>query len=90
MPFGGFDSPLTYLLIILIILILFGAKKIPEMMHGLGKGISEFKRGTREATDDLQRAINAEPAPQQPQQPAVVAQAPKPAEPESDEDKPAA
>ena len=92
MPFGGFDSPITYLLIILIILILFGAKKIPEMMHGLGKGISEFKRGTREATDDLQRAINAEPKPQQPAATAAVAEAPQPAEPaeaDSDEAKPA-
>ena len=60
-------------------------------MHGLGKGISEFKRGTREATDDLQRAISAEPKPQQPAAPAV-AEAPQPAEPgeaDSDEAKPA-
>lgn len=83
MPFGGFESPITYLLIILIILILFGAKKIPEMMHGLGKGIAEFKRGTREATEDLQRAINAEPKPQQPAAPAAPAETPPAEAPEN-------
>ena len=35
------------LLIILIILVLFGGKKIPELMHGIGKGINEFKRGSQ-------------------------------------------
>ncbi len=35
------------LLIILIILVLFGGKKIPELMHGLGKGVNEFKRASQ-------------------------------------------
>mgnify|MGYP001208199134 FL=1 len=36
------------LIIFLAILLLFGGKKIPELMRGLGKGISEFKKGKNE------------------------------------------
>ena len=37
------------ILILLVILILFGAKKIPELAKGLGKGMSEFKKGLKDA-----------------------------------------
>ena len=37
-----------WLLIALVVLLLFGGKKIPELMRGLGKGISEFKKGKDE------------------------------------------
>lgn len=40
------------LLIALIVLLLFGAKKIPELMKGLGKGVKSFKEGMN-GTDDL-------------------------------------
>ncbi len=36
------------IVILIIVLLLFGGKKIPEMMRGLGKGVSEFKKGMRE------------------------------------------
>lgn len=36
-----------------IALLLFGGKKLPEMMRGLGQGVSEFKKGTREITEPL-------------------------------------
>lgn len=36
------------LVILVIVLLLFGGKKIPEMMKGLGQGVSEFKKGMRE------------------------------------------
>lgn len=36
-----------------IALLLFGGKKLPEMMRGMGRGISEFKKGTREITEPL-------------------------------------
>lgn len=45
------------LIIALIILLLFGGKKIPELMRGLGKGISQFKKGM----NDIEEQINAEP-----------------------------
>ena len=41
------------ILILLVILVLFGAKKIPEMMAGLGKGIREFKKATRDVHDEI-------------------------------------
>ena len=40
-----------WLLIALVVLLLFGGKKIPELMKGLGKGLSEFKKGKEEAND---------------------------------------
>ena len=40
------------LVIALIILLLFGGKKIPELMKGLGKGVKSFKDGMKEVTDD--------------------------------------
>ncbi len=36
-----------------IALLLFGGKKLPEMMRGLGQGVSEFKKGTREIAEPL-------------------------------------
>lgn len=41
------------ILIVLFVLIFFGAKKIPELAQGLGKGIREFKKATREIEDDI-------------------------------------
>lgn len=47
--------------ILVVVLVLFGAKKLPELARGLGQGIKEFKKATREVQDDLQRAIDEEP-----------------------------
>ena len=40
------------LIIALIVLLLFGGKKIPELMKGLGKGVKSFKEGMKEDLDD--------------------------------------
>ena len=40
-------------LIVVAILLLFGGKKIPELMRGIGKGISEFKKGKNEIENEL-------------------------------------
>lgn len=42
------------LLIVLAILILFGAKKIPELAKGIGKGMKEFKKAVNDVQEDLQ------------------------------------
>ena len=42
------------LLIGIVILVFFGAKKIPEFMKGLGKGVKEFKQGIKEVTTDVE------------------------------------
>lgn len=39
----GFDNPMTLILIFCVVLLMFGGKKIPELMKGLGKGVKEFK-----------------------------------------------
>jgi sec-independent protein translocase protein TatA len=41
-------GPWQIVLIVLAILLMFGGKKIPELMRGLGKGMSEFKKGKEE------------------------------------------
>lgn len=67
---NGIDSTLLAFLgwpeiigILLVLLLLFGAKKLPELARGLGKGINEFKRATRDVQDELQRAVEEEPPP---------------------------
>tara|TARA_B110000046_G_C12976857_1_gene391526 strand:- start:546 stop:710 length:165 start_codon:yes stop_codon:yes gene_type:complete len=49
----GSIGPWQIVLIIAVLLLLFGGKKIPELMKGLGKGMKEFKDATKEDdTDD--------------------------------------
>ncbi len=47
-------------IIIFIILLLFGAKRIPELARGFGRGIREFKDATREVQDQLEEGIKDE------------------------------
>ena len=54
---GGWEV----VMILAAFLILFGAKKVPELMGGLGKGIKEFKKATREVTDELNSAMDDPP-----------------------------
>jgi sec-independent protein translocase protein TatA len=42
------------IIVVVAILVLFGAKKIPEFAKGLGKGINEFKKASREVTDSIE------------------------------------
>lgn len=44
-------GPWEWILIIAVVLLLFGGKKIPELMKGLGKGIKEFKDATQGEED---------------------------------------
>ncbi|NBC82900.1 MAG: twin-arginine translocase TatA/TatE family subunit [Bacteroidetes bacterium] len=56
MPTILFISGQEIFFVLIIVLILFGSKKIPEVAKGLGKGLSEF----RKATDDIKRELNEE------------------------------
>jgi len=47
LPLGMVGMP-QVILIVVIVLVLFGGRKIPELMGGLGKGIKEFKKATQE------------------------------------------
>ena len=40
-------------LIALVVLLVFGGKKIPELMRGLGKGVNEFKKGVKDFENDI-------------------------------------
>jgi sec-independent protein translocase protein TatA len=46
------------ILILAVVLIFFGAKRLPELAKGLGKGISEFKKGMKEVTDEAAQPLN--------------------------------
>lgn len=49
------------ILILALILILFGAKKLPELAKGLGQGIKEFKKATRDVTEEVSAAMEDNP-----------------------------
>ena len=42
-----------WVIIALVVLLLFGGKKIPELMRGLGKGVKSFKEGMKEVEEDV-------------------------------------
>ena len=48
----GFLGGQEIVIILVIVLLLFGGRKIPELMRGLGKGVKEFKDGVGGASDD--------------------------------------
>jgi sec-independent protein translocase protein TatA len=58
------------ILILALVLILFGAKKLPELAKGLGTGIKEFKKATRDVTEEMHSAMEETPPPPKPLPPA--------------------
>jgi sec-independent protein translocase protein TatA len=62
--FAGMLGGWEIILILAVVLILFGAKKLPELAKGLGTGIKEFKKATREVTEEMTSAMDDSPAPQ--------------------------
>jgi sec-independent protein translocase protein TatA len=69
--FGNLGGP-DLIIILLIVLVLFGAKKIPELFKGLGQGMNEFRKAREEFDREIRGATqdpkNPPPAVQQPQQ----------------------
>lgn len=53
---GFLPSGSEWIIIALVILLLFGGKKIPELMRGLGKGVRSFKEGVNEAKEEIDKA----------------------------------
>ncbi len=66
--FGDLFQPMHLLIIAIVLLVLFGAKRLPELGKGLGEGLKGFREGIRGITD---------PVPAQPVQQAVVNAAPQ-------------
>lgn len=48
-------------LILLIVLLLFGAKRLPELSRSMGKSLREFKKATSEVEDDFRKAMDEDP-----------------------------
>ena len=57
--------------IVLIVLLLFGGKKIPELMRGLGKGVRSFKEGMSDIEGEIKHPLDTPRQSQQPQQPSA-------------------
>jgi sec-independent protein translocase protein TatA len=53
--FLGFVGPWQWVVIGLVILLLFGGKKLPELMRGLGSGIKEFKDASKDEESDSKK-----------------------------------
>jgi len=56
MPLG--IQPIHIVIIIVVAFLLFGANRLPEMGHSVGKAISEFRKGAKEMTDSFREEIN--------------------------------
>jgi sec-independent protein translocase protein TatA len=56
--FAGFFGGWEIVLILAVVLILFGAKKLPELAKGLGQGIKEFKKATTDVQNEIHNAMD--------------------------------
>ena len=54
-------GPWELLLIFAALLLLFGAKRLPEIAQGMGKGSREFKRAMKDTSDEIKGSMNEEP-----------------------------
>ena len=84
--FGGLGMG-EMILIFLVVLLLFGAKRLPEIGSSLGKGIREFKSSVREIEGELKQPRPQQYAPPPPPAPAQIPQAAQPAQTPPAQDK---
>lgn len=54
-------GPLEIFVVVFLILLLFGAKKLPELARGMGKAMKEFKKATKDVEEDIRTAMEEEP-----------------------------
>jgi sec-independent protein translocase protein TatA len=52
----GMFGPWEIIIIVLVVVLIFGGKKIPELMKGLGQGMKEFKNANKEDDDDKKKS----------------------------------
>ena len=67
---GGWEV----LIILFVILLLFGAKKIPELARGMGRGIREFKDATKDIKSEIEESMNEDTPPPSKSKPASDSQ----------------
>jgi len=63
----AFLSGMELMVVVGVIVLLFGASKIPQLMRGMGQGIGEFKKGLKEGNEDDKKP-DAPPAEKQPEE----------------------
>jgi sec-independent protein translocase protein TatA len=75
------DSPIHLLIVAIVVLVLFGGRKIPEVMKGLGQGVREFKEGmrgdqppTQPPANPVQQAVQQAPPVSAPPAPIATAE----------------
>lgn len=61
LPALGAPGPMEIALIVLLVLILFGAKRLPDLARGLGKGIREFRSAVSETSDQIKKDLDHTP-----------------------------
>jgi len=61
-----FERPESFLLIVLIIILLFGSSRIPQVARSLGRSVSEFKKGVREGEEEEKKAVEPKEADKKP------------------------
>lgn len=75
-------------LIFIVILLLFGAKRLPEMAQGLGKGIREFRKAVKDTTDEIKGSVDMDRQQSQPPRDKEIPQTPQQKQsPEADNQK---
>jgi sec-independent protein translocase protein TatA len=75
----GFDNPSHIAILVVVLLLVFGARRLPEIGRSLGSGIREFKHSVTAASESTAVDAPTPPAPAEPAtaEPAVTAQAPR-------------
>jgi sec-independent protein translocase protein TatA len=56
---GGLGTP-EVIIIAIIVLLLFGGKKIPELMSGIGKGVKSFKAGLNDVQEEIKKDVSSD------------------------------
>lgn len=78
-PVFAFLGPWEIAAILLVVLLLFGAKRLPELAKGMGKAVSEYRKASHAAEEEIRTAINEEP-PRRPTPPPAAVTPPPAAE----------
>lgn len=63
LPIAMFNGPELWLIVALVVLVLFGGKKIPELMRGVGQGVGELKKGLEEGQRQMRDAVHHDTTP---------------------------
>jgi sec-independent protein translocase protein TatA len=63
-PLAFIPQGQEWLIILVVVLVLFGGAKIPQLMRGLGRGVSEFQEGIRETKDKFAQGLREAEAPE--------------------------